>query len=206
MIGLSFESCFQSCSVSLLREGIIKSKFEERRAKHSEKLAEMTKEILEENNISTQDIEFLCTNLGPGSFTGIRIGLSFAEGFGFAFPNIKQYYISSFQSTLGAMEKFSSGKVCIILKAVRDTFYTQIFDNFIPISKPEYKNLEEMERFLRENSYDLFGDFEGFFEKYSIISNKIKPKAESSMNFFVKHSNLLTFDKTPLYLRNNDGF
>ena len=46
---------------------------------HSAYLIKVLKEILDENNISMKDIEYLGTNTGVGSFTGIRVGLTIAK-------------------------------------------------------------------------------------------------------------------------------
>lgn len=78
---LSIESSSQLCGVSLFRDKEIISTIEEKKEKsHSELLGPFVKQIMQSNDISIKDLNCIAVNIGPGSYTGLRIGLSLAKG------------------------------------------------------------------------------------------------------------------------------
>ncbi|MEE2877062.1 MAG: tRNA (adenosine(37)-N6)-threonylcarbamoyltransferase complex dimerization subunit type 1 TsaB [Candidatus Neomarinimicrobiota bacterium] len=52
--------------------------------KHAEKLPDFCREVLNESGFSVHNLEGVAVSIGPGSFTGLRIGLSFAKGIAFS--------------------------------------------------------------------------------------------------------------------------
>ena len=62
---------------------------------HSKELAKNTQKIINKYNVLIKDIDFIAVNIGPGSFTGLRIGVSFAKGLSLS-NNIPLIPISSF--------------------------------------------------------------------------------------------------------------
>ena len=80
---LSIDTTTKVAGVSLQYNNEITKKSLSNEVTHSEKLLPLIDEILNENNISLKDIDmYACIN-GPGSFTGIRIGLSTLKAFSF---------------------------------------------------------------------------------------------------------------------------
>ena len=91
---LSIDTTTKVAGVSLQYNNEITKKSLSNEVTHSEKLLPLIDEILNENNISLKDIDmYACIN-GPGSFTGIRIGLSTLKAFSFV-DNKKIFSISS---------------------------------------------------------------------------------------------------------------
>jgi tRNA threonylcarbamoyladenosine biosynthesis protein TsaB len=209
MIGLSFDTCFKQSSVALFLNGKTFTLTEERPAKQSESLAKMTEKLLIENNIEAKDLNFLLCTKGPGSFTGIRIGLSFMEGLAFGIQ-VKTLYLQSFASALGEFpetELYKKNNILVILKAIRETFYVQMFSPELkPIEAPQYLNLAEVENLLKEKPVKLFGNFEGFEAfKEDIIANSALINSENNLKVMQKFPWLLTADKTPFYFREAIG-
>lgn len=82
MIGLSIESSTRYCAVGLIGEhGVIdeESALDEGFS-HAEKLHVFTERLLERNKLKPTDLAFVAVNKGPGSYTGLRIGVSMAKG------------------------------------------------------------------------------------------------------------------------------
>lgn len=83
------ETATALCSAALAENGSIVSYREssEPRA-HASKTAVFVKEILEERNLSAKDCSAVCVSMGPGSYTGLRVGVSTAKGlcFGAGIP------------------------------------------------------------------------------------------------------------------------
>lgn len=78
---LAIETSTSVCSVALIQDSLIIASMGERvDFGHSTPLAEMTKKVLEESDTDISQLDALCVSIGPGSLTGLRIGLAFAKG------------------------------------------------------------------------------------------------------------------------------
>ena len=79
---LSIETSGKVCAVALAEDDkLIKEKKIEDENTHSVKLMPLVEELLKEEHISIQDIDLFACDIGPGSFTGIRIGVSTVKAF-----------------------------------------------------------------------------------------------------------------------------
>ena len=77
---LALDTCLPACSVALRGEGVRLARTEVLGTGHAERLAPMVAEMLEEAGLRARDLMRLCVTVGPGSFMGTRVGLSFAKG------------------------------------------------------------------------------------------------------------------------------
>ena len=85
MIILAIDTCFSRCAVSLCEtrnNQVLCGENQALERGHAEVLAPMVERILAKAKISADHIERIVVTIGPGSFTGLRIGLSFARAFG----------------------------------------------------------------------------------------------------------------------------
>lgn len=82
---LCLETSADRCSVALFRDGqlVADRRTDEERA-HSRKLARFVQEVLDEGNVSAAQLDAVAYSEGPGSYTGLRVGLSLAKGMCFA--------------------------------------------------------------------------------------------------------------------------
>ncbi|MBJ7577276.1 tRNA (adenosine(37)-N6)-threonylcarbamoyltransferase complex dimerization subunit type 1 TsaB [Devosia sp. MC532] len=90
---------------------------------HAEILFARLDTLLSRNNVSNADIERIAVTTGPGSFTGLRIGLSAARGLGVA----RKIPVLGIPSLLALSLTVASGPVAIFLDARRDEAYFQTF-------------------------------------------------------------------------------
>lgn len=92
---------------------------------HAERLIGMIDHALNEHDLSPSDIAKIAVTIGPGSFTGVRVGLAAARGYAAAL-NIPVVGISS----LKALSKKNNLGVAtlVILDAKRDQYYAELFD------------------------------------------------------------------------------
>lgn len=82
---LSIETSSNVCGMAITRgKEIIAYKKEQNFRKHIEIIPDIYKNILKENHISLKNISAVAVSLGPGSFTGLRIGLGFAKGLSYS--------------------------------------------------------------------------------------------------------------------------
>ena len=152
---LNIETSSMNCSVSLSIEGNLLSNFdiEEDKYRHSELLTTSIKDILDQNNYSVKDLSAVAVGIGPGSFTGLRIGFSVAKGL--CYPhNIKLIGISSLKILANSINQ-NFREVISLVKDKGEFFYTTTFDNELnETSKPKIEKIDN--RFLNQytdNSY-----------------------------------------------------
>ena len=82
---LAINTSSTSGSIALYTRGaIVHLSYLDIKKTHSERLMPQINLALEQNNLSAKELDLICIANGPGSFTGIRIGLATAKGFSFA--------------------------------------------------------------------------------------------------------------------------
>jgi tRNA threonylcarbamoyladenosine biosynthesis protein TsaB len=144
---LNIETATKNCSVSIAKEGktIICKEIAEEGYSHAEKLHVFIEEIIAESGISVHNLVAVAVSQGPGSYTGLRIGVSAAKGLCFAL-NIPLIAVDTLQ-TLASQAKVSDGKIIPMLDARRMEVYSAIFSADL---KTERSILAEV---IDENSF-----------------------------------------------------
>lgn len=138
---LNIETATRSCSVALADEGIPISVRESHTGNvHSALVLSYIDEILKRNNLMPEDIDAVAVSMGPGSYTGLRIGVSTAKGLCYA---TGRPLISV--GTLHAMAKGLIDKhldhnhgrflMCPMIDAKRMEVYTALFDQNLQLVK-----------------------------------------------------------------------
>lgn len=123
---LALESSAAACSVCLTEDDfLIAQSYENSGLTHSKTLLPMAEELLKNCGMTLRDVDVIAVAAGPGSFTGLRIGVSAAKGLGWALdkPCAKV-------STLEAMAwemAFFPGEICPVMDARRSQVYNARF-------------------------------------------------------------------------------
>ncbi|MCS5662473.1 MAG: tRNA (adenosine(37)-N6)-threonylcarbamoyltransferase complex dimerization subunit type 1 TsaB [Dehalococcoidia bacterium] len=82
---MAIETASSVCGVALMDgEEVLAFREEVLEREHAEKLPHFCEAVLEESNTNISDLAAIAVSIGPGSFTGLRIGLSFAKGIAFS--------------------------------------------------------------------------------------------------------------------------
>jgi tRNA threonylcarbamoyladenosine biosynthesis protein TsaB len=153
---LAFDTAMGGCSVAVLNTLTGESVSETRRMTRgqSEILVPMVQNILTRSGQVFADIGLIVTTTGPGAFTGLRIGLSAARGFGLSL-NIPVAGVTTTEViALMTREKINSiNKIIVILETKREDFYMQDGSND-PISIDRDSILLK----YKESSITLCGD------------------------------------------------
>lgn len=158
---LSVETSSKVCGVALAEDNkLIKEEILEDENTHSVKLMPLIDKILKETNTDLDSIDLFATDKGPGSFTGIRIGIATIKAFIDA-KNKKGIGITSLECLAYNVEGF--GTICSIIDARNDNVYYGIFE------KKENKILNKEQNF--SNISDLLENLKNLGEEIIFIGN-----------------------------------
>ena len=125
---LNIETSTKNCSVSIADSGkiIAFKELNNGNYSHAEVLHPFIENILKEGNISKSEINAIAVSKGPGSYTGLRIGVSAAKGLSFAL-NIPLISIDTLTS-LSFAASIDCGVIVPMLDARRMEVYAAVFD------------------------------------------------------------------------------
>ena len=125
---LSIDTSSNLCSVALLEDNkIIEELMINNDKTHSQNLMPLIQNLFIKSNIGLPDINLIACNKGPGSFTGIRIGIATAKAIS-EVAKIPVIGISSLDC-LAYNVSCASGVICSIIDANNNQVYCAIFDN-----------------------------------------------------------------------------
>ncbi len=126
---LNIETATKNCSVALAKEGntILCKEIADEGYSHAERLHVFIEEIIKEAGITFQDLSAIAVSQGPGSYTGLRIGVSAAKGLCFAL-NIPLIAVDTLQ-VLSSQANVPSGLIIPMLDARRMEVYSAIFNS-----------------------------------------------------------------------------
>lgn len=124
---LNIETSTKNCSVAIAKEGktIVCKEIAEEGYSHAERLHVFIEESLKEAGINYKDLVAIAVSQGPGSYTGLRIGVSAAKGLCFAL-GIPLIVVDTMQ-TLAAQAHISDGLIVPMIDARRMEVYSAIF-------------------------------------------------------------------------------
>ncbi|MGB0879876.1 MAG: tRNA (adenosine(37)-N6)-threonylcarbamoyltransferase complex dimerization subunit type 1 TsaB [Polaribacter sp.] len=125
---LNIETATKNCSVSIAKNGkiLFLKELNDIQYSHAEKLHPFIVEVLEKSNLSPKQINAVAVSKGPGSYTGLRIGVSAAKGICFAM-DVPLISIDTLMSLAHAIS-IEKGLVIPMLDARRMEVYAAIFD------------------------------------------------------------------------------
>ena len=192
---LNIETSSKNCSVSISSNGNLISNFdlEEETYRHSELLTYSIQDILNKNQISIKELSAVALGIGPGSFTGLRIGFSVAKGL--CYPHgINLIGISSLKILANSVN--NNGKNVMTLINDKDNFfYLSTFDKDLSeLTKPKIQLIDSsfLESYVNKDYIIIVNDS----KSYNYIksnNNKIKliKKTISSVNMIELSQDLL---------------
>ena len=185
---LNIETSTKACSVALHKNGELIVYREDVTANfsHSEKLLKFISELFSDAKLSLSDLDAIAVSMGPGSYTGLRIGVSTAKGlcYGLDIPLIS---ISTLKAmSFGMALEIKADLYCPMIDARRMEVYSAFFD----INNTEVRKIQA--DIINENSYKkelekkvvFFGDgseklIEKIKDKNAIFVSDIHPSAKN---------------------------
>ena len=128
MIVLSMDSSSLVTTVALLRDEHLLGEFTLNfKREHSVILMEKIEMLLNDCNIDISEVDGFVVSKGPGSFTGLRIGMSTVKGLSMG-SNKPYVSISSLDALAYSLINFN-GIICPIMDALRDSVFTSMYKN-----------------------------------------------------------------------------
>ena len=125
---LAIDTSSKICSTAILEdENVIDINNLDDGKTHSENLMPLIDELLKRNNLKVSDINMIACSVGPGSFTGIRIGISSIKAIAEVL-NVKVASVTSLE-TLAKNVENSEEIIVSLIDARNNQVYCGIFDN-----------------------------------------------------------------------------
>ncbi|TBW30178.1 tRNA (adenosine(37)-N6)-threonylcarbamoyltransferase complex dimerization subunit type 1 TsaB [Gramella sp. KN1008] len=164
---LCLETATTNCSVVIARDGEILAIKEDNSKgySHSEKLHVFINGILEETGLSVDDLDAVAISKGPGSYTGLRIGVSAAKGLCFS-QDIPLISVPTLQ-LLAKQLNNNEGSIVSMLDARRMEVYSAVYDSHgkqIRDTRAEVLEENSFQEYLEKGKVHFIGNGVAKFE------------------------------------------
>ena len=124
---LALETSGSNCSVAIIDEEKVIADFNcNTGTTHSQNLMPMLEQVQKFSEVSLEDIDYFASSIGPGSFTGLRIGIAAVKGLALSL-NKKVLAIPSLVG-LAYNVPYFDGIICSVLDAKNDNVYAALFE------------------------------------------------------------------------------
>ncbi len=158
---LNLETATTNCSVSIAKDGktIAIKEHDTPNYSHSEQLHIFIQEVLKESSLSLTDVNAIAVSKGPGSYTGLRIGVSAAKGLCFSL-DVPLISVSTLKSIASQARESKVDYIIPLLDARRMEVYSRVFDtqlNEIRETKAEIIDDTSFATFLKKGRVKLLG-------------------------------------------------
>jgi tRNA threonylcarbamoyladenosine biosynthesis protein TsaB len=163
---LQIETATQTCSVALALDGrVLYSIQKTEKNIHASHITLLIEDILKQSDKNFKNLDAVAVSMGPGSYTGLRIGVSTAKGLCYALDKPLIAINSLEAMTAGFKQKCFSIDAntlfCPMIDARRMEVYYSIFDNQLNIIEATAAKIIDQESFkdiLQNNKIYFFGD------------------------------------------------
>jgi len=166
---LQIETATTVCSVALAENGkVLACKEADQRNIHAEKITLFIDEVLKSADKTYDEIDAIAVSSGPGSYTGLRIGVSAAKGLSFALdkPLIAVETLQTMANGYAEINDIDTGTLlCPMVDARRMEVFTAVFDEYgdrvIEATSAKIIDEESFRDLLSTNKIIFFGDGAG---------------------------------------------
>lgn len=152
MISIFIDTSLSDVSIALIKDGKLLSKINNSiPGEHSIYVTKYIDNILKENNLSPKYVDEIIVVNGPGSFTGIRIGVTIAKVFAYL-QKIRIVTITSLRArVIGDHSKYILSKI----DAKHDNYYVGLYDENYNVIVEKFANVEEVNELIEYYSPEV---------------------------------------------------
>ena len=181
---LAVDTSSEICSVAILENDRVIAENSLNDGKtHSENLMTIMENTLEENKTKLNDIDLIACSVGPGSFTGIRIGISTIKAFSDV-TNIKSIGITSLMAL--AYNNDYSGYICSLIDAKNNNVYYSLFDTstnkYVQIGDYLAQDINSITEILKVCNKPIFFVGNGSIVYKDVLESALKENAIFTTN------------------------
>ena len=174
MLILSMDSSAKPASVAVCNDNILLGQyFQNSGHTHSRTLLSMTEDLLKNLDLKISDIDLIAVSQGPGSFTGIRIGVSAVKGL--AWGSDKPVCGVSALEAMAMQTKQTDAIICSVMDARRDQVYNALFtwkeDKLIRLCDDRAISLEDLTLELKNKTAPIYLIGDGAELTFDYFSN-----------------------------------
>ena len=171
---LNIESSSTNCSISISKNGKLIDYIEKNDPKYRQSaiMHQNILDLIKKNNLNINDFAAVAISKGPGSYTGLRVGLSSAKGLCYAL-DIPLISINTLEIIAAGLRSEVKGNIVSLVHAREDEFYYIIYNNKMQIIKHtsvEFLNSNSFLKFYGEYNLNIIGSGIDICKK--IIKNK----------------------------------
>lgn len=144
---LSIDTALRTCGIGVMRDGDVVFKHAQPMPRgQNQALAIAVETALEKTGVAMSDLSAIAVTVGPGSFTGIRIGMAFARGL----VSVLKIPLIGL-TTLEVLSHQTAGHVAVIIEIKKDAYIAQVFDDGVAQTEISAVNQEELTELLNRN-------------------------------------------------------
>ncbi len=169
----------------------------------------MVAELMGETGLPFADVRRIAVSVGPGSFTGLRVGVAFAKGLRFA-SGAELVGIGTLEALAASASDAARGRTVAVIDARRAQVYLQAFEAGRPLMAPDALSLPDAAARLAELAPDgdilAVGPGAGLFEGF-LGAGRVREIAAPDLAALIALAEAATVqaDVRPLYLRAPDA-
>ncbi|WP_208440268.1 tRNA (adenosine(37)-N6)-threonylcarbamoyltransferase complex dimerization subunit type 1 TsaB [Bartonella raoultii] len=216
MLILAIDTASIYCAVALIHHEFVIAHINERMHKgHAEKLIGHIAQVMTQAKMTLNQVDLIAVNIGPGSFTGVRVGVSTARALALALE-IPAVGVSALEALAAQITPHQNtvSAITVVIEAGRNMFYHQNFnEDLTPLGEPGLKTIEDIIEDLPQQTR-LIGPATDIIAQY-MTDNKINKKNVRD-KIFCEAADIVSYaylaankqpkdPPRPLYLRNADA-
>lgn len=206
---LNIETSTANCSISVANQGTCISLVEENINNHDEKIYTFIKYALEGAKVNFFELNAICIDKGPGSYTGIRIGATVAKALCYSL-NIPMLSIDSLSILVQRLSILNNNHIIIPIIDAKTAVYTAVFNSHHQMIRPITKiilNKNSFQEYYKKQIYIIGNNIKKYknilkidFKDFSIFYPSSEAMIKISYKMFQKKQfeNITSFE--PIYL------